>query len=212
MKRHVSFRMLMVAMACLVVVSLVASTALAASASGAAAALFSTRTMLQTAAPATGTVLTFTAEADALVAQASPTTNYGTSSTLQSSGDSGRAQTSYIRFTVKGTHDTIQGVKLRVFCTIKGTTNGPAAYLADNNWIESGPNGITWNNQPALWSSELDNKSTIGKGAWVEYDVSSLITGDGTYTFALVADGTNNVIFSSREGSAPPQLVVTFEP
>src|SRR5215208_3159817 len=38
----------------------------------------------------------------------------------------------------------------------------------------------------------------------------SLITGDGTYTFALVADSTDGITVSSREGATPPQLVVTL--
>jgi hypothetical protein len=58
----------------------------------------------------------------------------------------------------------------------------------------------------------MDHKDVVTTGAWVEYDVASLVTGDGTYTFALIGDSSDNVIFSSREGSAPPQLVVTFSP
>jgi hypothetical protein len=140
-----------------------------------------------------------------------PTTNFGVEPTLPSQAGPGVGQISFIRFTVKGTHDTIQSVKLRLFAT-DGTADGPGVYLADNHWIESGVGGIIWNNQPDLWSGEIDNKGTIQSGTWVDYDVSSMVMGDGTYTFALVADGTDNVSFSSREGSAPPQLVVTFSP
>ena len=158
-----------------------------------------------------GNALVFVAEADAQVVQALPTTNFGTSATLQSSGGSGSAQTSFIRFKITGMHDTVQDIKLRVFCT-QGAADGPAAYLADNNWTESGTDGVTWSNQPQLLSSELDNKGAIETGTWVEYDVASLVTGNGTYTFALVADSADEAIFSSREGSQPPQLVVTFAP
>ncbi len=49
-------------------------------------------------------------------------------------------------------------------------------------------------------------------GAWVDYDVSSEVTGDGTYTFALISNSTDGVTFSSREGPKPPQLVITFSP
>ena len=144
--------------------------------------------------------------------KSSPTTNYGTSTTIQSDSGSGSTVTSFIRFTVSGTSGTIQNVKLRVFCTTNGTNNGPAAYLADNNWIESGTGRITWNNRPALLSGAFDNKGAIATGTWVEYDVTDLVTGDGTYTFALVADGTDGVTFSSREGTSDPELVVTFVP
>ncbi len=107
---------------------------------------------------------------------------------------------------------TIQNVKLRVYCTTNGTANGPASYLADSNWIESGTGGVTWNTQPALLSGASDNKAAIATDSWVEYDVRALVTADGTYTFALVADGNDGVTFSSREGGMAPQLVVSFGP
>lgn len=159
---------------------------------------------------APGNAVTFTTEADARVVQASPTTNYGTANNLQVDGDT--VQTSYIRFTISGVTGSIQNVKLRVFCTTNGTNNGPAVYLADSNWIESGASGITWNTQPPLLSGVVDNQGAIAANAWVEYDVTPLVTGNGTYTLALVADGNDGVTFSSREGTSPPQLVVTFGP
>jgi|GEM_PF-1097279 len=169
-----------------------------------------TRTLTATPTAGTSGTLTFTAVADARVVQASPTTNYGTATTLQADGDTGAAQTSFMRFTTSGISGSIQSVKLRVFCTTNGTANGPATYLADSNWVESGTGGITWNTQPALLSGVVDNKGTIAASAWVEYDVTSLVTDNNTYTFALVADSNDGVVFSSREGTTPPQLVVTL--
>jgi hypothetical protein len=169
-----------------------------------------TRTPTSTPTAGAPGTLTFTAGADARVVQASPTTNYGTATTLQVDGDTGAAQTSYIRFITSGISGSIQSVKLRVFCTTNGTANGPAVYLADNNWIESGTGGITWNTQPALLSGVAGNTGAFGTSIWVEYDVTSLVTGNGTFTFALLADSADGVTFSSREGTTPPQLVVTL--
>lgn len=152
--------------------------------------------------------LTFTVQADARVAQASPSTNYGTSTNLQAGASAGMAQTSYIRFTVSGLSGPIQSVKLRVFCTTNGTANGPAIYLAKYTWTESGTGGVTWNTQPTLLSGVVDNKGAIATNSWVEYDVTTLVTGNGTYSFALVADGNDGVTFASREGTAPPQLFI----
>jgi len=154
--------------------------------------------------------LTLTAIADARVSQASPTTNYGTATTLQADGGSGAAQTSFIRFNVSGLPGSIQSARLRVFCTTNGTSNGPAVQLANNSWTESSTGGITWNNQPALLSGAFDNKGSIAASSWVEYDVTVLVNGNGTYTFALVADSSDGVVFSAREGSTPPQLVLTL--
>ncbi len=175
-------------------------------------AVTNTPTFTMTATPGSGNSLTFTTVADARVVQTSPTTNYGTSTNIQADGDAGAAQTSFIRFNVSGVSGTIQNVKLRVYCTTNGTANGPASYLADSNWAESGTGGVTWDTQPALLSGASDNKSAIAIDSWVEYTVTALVTADGTYTFALVADGNDGVTFSSREGGMAPQLVVTFGP
>jgi hypothetical protein len=167
-----------------------------------------TSTPTATLTAGSGNIFTFTTVADARVAQGSPTTNYGTATNLQADGDSGIAQTSFIRFTTNGITGPIQRVTLRVFCTTNGTANGPAIYLANSSWIESGSGGVTWNTQPALLSGAVDNEGAFGTNTWVEYDVTSQVSGNGTYTFALVADSNDGVTFSSREGSAAPQLVV----
>jgi Zn-dependent metalloprotease/DNA-binding beta-propeller fold protein YncE len=170
----------------------------------------STATLSPTPTSGSESTLMFTAVADARISQASPTTNYGTATTLQVDGDSGAAQPSYIRFNASGLTGSILSAKLRVFCTTNGTVNGPAAYLANSSWTESGTGGINWNNQPTLESGAFDNKGSIAANSWVEYDVTALVTGNGMYTFALVADSSDGIVFSSREGTTPPQLVVTF--
>jgi Big-like domain-containing protein/calcineurin-like phosphoesterase family protein/fibronectin type III domain protein len=162
------------------------------------------------ATSSSGGALTFAPAADAYVSQASPATNYGTATTLQSDGGTTAALTTYIRFTTSGISGSVQNAKLRVFCTTNGTANGPPVYLANSSWTESGTGGVTWNTKPALLSGAFDNKGAIGTNSWVEYDVTSLVTTNGTYTFALVADSTDGVVFSSREGATPSQLVVTL--
>jgi predicted outer membrane repeat protein len=171
-----------------------------------------TPTATQTATPGAPVLLTFTPDADARVPEASPTTNYGNATTLLVDSGAGASETSYIRFVPSGIHGSIQSVKLRVYCTTNGTNNGPAAYLANSTWTETGTGGITWNLQPALLSGAFDNKGAIAASSWVEYDVTALVTGNGTYTFALVGDGTDGVTFSSSEGAAPPQLVIATTP
>ena len=167
-----------------------------------------TGTAALTPTAGSGGTFTFTTVADARVAESAPTTNYGTANNLQADGDAGIRQISYIRFTATGISGAVQRATLRVFCSTNGTANGPAAYLADSNWIESGTGGINWNTRPGLLSGVADNKGAFGTNTWVEYNVTSLVSGNGTYTFALVADSNDGVTFSSREGSSDPQLVV----
>lgn len=107
-------------------------------------------------------------------------------------------------FTVSGVSDPVQNATLRVYST-SSTVDGPAVYATTNNWTET---GITWNTRPARTSAGLDDKGAIATGVWVEYNVTALMTGDGSYSFVLVMTSTDAVSFSSHEGSQPPQLIL----
>jgi len=160
-----------------------------------------TSTNTQTPTPS----LTFVTNADAYVNQSNPSTNYGNATTLQADGASDPDIESFIRFTVTGISGTVQSARLRVFDTTNGSANGPAVYATGTSWTET---GITWNNRPARTSGALDNKGSISPNTWVEYNVTSLVSGNGTFSFVLAADSTDGAVFSSRQGSQPPQLLV----
>jgi hypothetical protein len=164
-----------------------------------------TTTVAANETPASGASLTFIAEADARVKQSSPDNNYGNATTLQV--DNGPDLESFIRFTVTGVSGPVQSARVRLYATDNDTSNGPAIYATDPSWNED---EITWNKRPARTSEAVDNKEGINKNTWVEYDVTSLVTGDGTYSFVLAGDSSNAVSFSSRQGIEAPQLEVTF--
>ncbi|MBI3181821.1 MAG: hypothetical protein HYZ28_06725 [Myxococcales bacterium] len=65
------------------------------------------------------------------------------------------------------------------------------------------------NNRPAATGPAIGNLGAVLAGTWVEYDVTAAVTGNGTFAFKLVADSSNGTDASSREGSNPPQLVIT---
>jgi calcineurin-like phosphoesterase family protein len=155
----------------------------------------------------TASTLTFITETDAQVEENNPDTNTGTANDLEVTNANNRSIESYLRFTVTGTSGTIQNALLRVYSTTNSTRNGPAVYATGSTWTET---GITWNNRPARTSGAADNKGSISKDTWVEYNVTALVTGNGTYSFVLAGDSNDNVVFSSREGSNPPQLLLTF--
>ena len=163
---------------------------------------------VSTPAPPSSTTVTFNVVADARVEDGTPDTNYGTSTKLRATN--GPPTESYLRFTLAGITGTVQAAKLRVFDSNDATNNGPAVYKAGSSWTET---GLTWNNRPARTAGPSDNKVQIPIGVWVEYDVQSLITGNGDVTFALVGDSTDGANFASKEYNDPskkPQLEVTF--
>jgi acid phosphatase type 7 len=169
----------------------------------------STPTQTPPASTTGSSPLLFTVDADARVVEANPAANYGTATSLQVDGASDPDQESYLRFTVSDVPGPVQSTKLRVYDTTNGSKNGPAVYATGTEWSEA---GLTWNNRPARASDVLDNKGAFGTSSWVEYNVTSLVSGNGTYSFVLVADSSDGVKFSSREGGAPPQLVLTLVP
>lgn len=152
-----------------------------------------------------GVPLLFVAEADAQVRESHPDKNYGSDTELRADGEGDSGRESFIRFRVNDAPDPIQEARLRIYVTDNGTDNGPAIYATDSSWDES---SITWSNRPAPIGDALDNKDRLGSNSWVEYDVASVVTGNGTFSFVLVADSSDGVVFSSREGSQPPQLVL----
>lgn len=160
-----------------------------------------------------GATSTFVARADARVEQGSPTANFGTSSTIGADQDAAAQVESYLTFGVSGVTGTRTSAKLRVWTTTSSTSptnNGPAVYgVSDTTWSET---GITWNGKPAVSSTATDNKGALPADTLVEYDVTSLVPGNGTYSFKFLPDSSDGTSFNSRTGSDTtkrPQLVIT---
>lgn len=170
---------------------------------------FTTAAQASPAAPSTTVV--FTAVADARVEKAHPKANYGKARKLRARGGSSPSAESYLRFVVKGLSGSVQSAKLRLYVT-DGTTDGPAVYSTRNAWIESGAGSITWKRRPGPKSMALDGTGGVPAKSWVEYDVTSLVKGAGTFSFVLVSKSSDAMKTYSREQPAKgPQLVVTTD-
>lgn len=167
-----------------------------------------TATFTSTPGSAPGSTLTFSANADSYVRENGVNSNYGTNVQLWIAYGTNASYESYLKFTVSGVLGSVQSATLRVYST-SSTVDGPAVYATTSNWTET---SITWNTRPARTSDGMDDKGAIATGIWVEYNITPLITGDGTYSFVLVTTSTDSVSFSSREGSQPPQLVLKIGP
>jgi chitodextrinase len=150
--------------------------------------------------------LTFAPVADAHIQAAHPSSNYGSAAKVWV-----QASPEYdflMKFAVSGIGTKkVTSAKLRLYC-VHGDAAGGDFYSTGSGWTES---GVTWNNAPS--TGDLIN--TLGSAAsssWVEVDVASLITGDGTFSLrALPAAGTV-VGYDSREAPGfAPELVVTAE-
>ena len=80
-------------------------------------------------------------------------------------------------------------------------------WIATTSWTET---GITWNNGPMDFILTFPTSSHPANSL-VEIDVSSIVSGNGTYTIALVSpDAPNQSIFSREATLFSPSLEVTY--
>ncbi|MFL5909819.1 MAG: Ig-like domain-containing protein [Gaiellaceae bacterium] len=153
--------------------------------------------------PPTMTVTTtFNPAADSYVNSGSPTSNFGTLTALRIDGSP--VLRSYLRFAVSGLSGTVQSATLKVLTNT--STAGHDVHSADNSWGET---TINYNNAPAPSATTYGSAGTTAAGAWTSANVTSLVTGNGTYTMTLDAKNSTAVNYASRESSSQPQLVVT---
>jgi len=114
---------------------------------------------------------TFTPDADARVLEAEPMTNFGDARILTVVGGRAPDAESYLRFAVRDLPGPVQRATLRLFVPAAtdaidtGTTDGPALFIAPNDWTEA---GITWADRPTRSSEPYGDKGSLPAGAWVE--------------------------------------------
>ncbi len=139
----------------------------------------------------------FPAEADSYVHETGSATNYGAQPRLRIDGDPGARIESYIRFTVPPLHGTVTRAWLYLR-PLEGeaSTGGFSVYRTNNDWTET---GITWQNRPARSPNIISVSGRVGAGEPIRIDVSSYVTGPGTYNFVLATETVDGLDVFSRE-------------
>ena len=182
--------------------------AVTATATGTAAPTFTNTpspTPTSTAAP--NPVLTFTPVADTYVESDLPTSNFGSST--QIINDNSPVKNMLLKFTVSGIGPhAIISAKLRLYCVNASAFGGEFHRTADTTW---GEGSVNWNNAPVADATVLGTLGKVTASNWYEVDVTSLVTGDGTYSIRARSTSTDGAYYSSKEGTAgfAPQLVIT---
>ena len=148
---------------------------------------------------ATAATRTFKAVADAYVAHAHPSTNYGSAKRVYVKGGK-QADVAFARFYVAGLRGKIVRAELR-FYSAGAVANGPAVYRTTATWSEA---KITWRNRPAALTGTRNDKGALRGGVWTGWDVTPWVTGDGAYGFALKGGAsTSAAAFTSGETAKP---------
>ena len=151
----------------------------------------------------------FTPVADAYVDGGAPATNFGTSSLLRSDANVFRA--SYLRFAVTGTGAAVVRAVLRLqidgAVSAASDSGGVLYAISDATWQER---TVTFNSRPAIDGRALAVMGPVAPGRLADFDVTAAVTGDGSYSFALVNGSSDCADYRSRESGQPPRLIVTL--
>ena len=124
--------------------------------------------------------------ADAQVHSRSPSTNYGSLSSLRTREDPNTANSTYrayLLFDVTGLSGAVQSVRLRLYVT-DATNSAQGVYAIGNtSWTEG---GITYQNAPAIVAARSRPPPRGSLNAYVDIDLpASAVAGNGRYAFAL---------------------------
>lgn len=150
--------------------------------------------------------LTFSPSDDAYVNQTYPTSNYDANTAVRV--DSSPVFRTYLRFTVTGLNaNPVSQAILKFYANSSLSAGFAVNGLSDNTWTES---AINYNNAPAP-GNQIATSGAVTSGQWVSIDISSYISGDGTYNLVLMPLSSTQLNLASREtGANSPQLVVSY--
>lgn len=153
------------------------------------------RALPSTDAQAKGGV-TFRPTADAYVTAAARRRNFGRAKQLRA--QSSPVVRSYVQFNVAGLDAPVNYATLRLFA--RASSKGFVVRTASSGWSER---AITFANSPRP-GGVVGRSGRVRRGRWISVDVTRLLKGNGTLSFAL----TGSAKISSREAGLGPQLIV----
>jgi hypothetical protein len=165
----------------------------------------------------TATTATTAAVIDAVVRQATPTTNLGTATTIETSSANAANRRVYIKFDLSGCSPTIpsdanvRAATLRLYMSaLPAACRTLDIFRVTSSWTET---GITWNTQP--FGTTLNNPATASRtdafdvgsvtgcqnlaagyvtGADVTTDVAAFVAGSATNNGWMIRDDAENSV------------------
>jgi hypothetical protein len=149
-------------------------------------------------------ILVFGPTDDARVSFAYADKNYASAEELRLRDSSSGGWKSYVKFDIDGVTGSPRRALLRLYVTDPSDSVG-LVYKTLSNWNED---TITWRSAPMHSGYALATGEAAVEGTWAEFDVSSEVRGNGVFSFVLTPGSSNSVLFSTKEGPKPPELVI----
>jgi hypothetical protein len=118
---------------------------------------------------------------------------------------SGSPKRTFLKFSVSGVSGPVTSATLRMY-SIWNSASGIQVRSADTNWSEQ---TLTWVNAPAYSSTVTAASTSYPANVWISLNVTPLVTGNGTYSFALTTPSGETMLASKEGGAATaPQLLI----
>ena len=146
---------------------------------------------------------------DTYVYEATPTTTYGSSSSLSvrlAPVDNGRF--AFLRFNLPNPLGIVTSAKLRI--RTRGTAISQTAVYKTSGmvWTESNLTWENWDRNGTVSFSTLASDLSLAANTWHEIDVTSAVNASGNLDLGLASGADFNQDFHSRESSYKPQLII----
>lgn len=143
--------------------------------------------------------------------------NFGTATLMRLQTKNGSTRDIYFKFDVSGLSRKVINAKLRIYGSSTGGAVTTAAYgVASSSWVESGPQGITWNTAPPRQGAIPGATASISGFTAYDIDVTSYLVseiGAGRSVFSLALHNPSNSASAyaqpySREsgGNSQPEM------
>jgi hypothetical protein len=152
--------------------------------------------------------LSFPAMLDTYVEDSSPTKAFGTASVLKVDGSPVRQ--AFLRFNVTGVAAAVRSARIRLTATpalAAESESGGMLRVIGGGWSEA----TTFATRPAITNPPIASQGAIAPNDVVDFDVSSAVSGNGTYDFAIDTASTDATEYHSHEAtSGRPELMLTL--
>jgi hypothetical protein len=158
-------------------------------------------------------MLAFPAIADTYVDSRIPGTTFGAAALLKA--DASPTRQAFLRFEVRGTGGApVHAAHLRLTVGNTSTDESPSGgrihAISNHAWTEA---GTRWTSRPAVDGVALGGQGGAAANAVLDFDVTSAVTGDGIYDFALTTTSNDGVAYRSRESTTgAPELLLRLVP
>jgi hypothetical protein len=136
-------------------------------------------------------------------ADGGPDTNFGSGTELKV--DTSPLRGFLLKFNVTGVGTTqVVSARLRLF-QVDSSPSGGDFYTTSPDWSEE---TVTWNTAPQANGTRIAFLGKVSPNTWYEVGLTVTVDSDGVVSLRVLATNSDGAIYSSKEGPAPPQLVI----